>query len=230
MKSNNIKIGVLGGIGPEATAYFYTKLIENFQSTFHPLKNTGFPQIIINSIPAPELIYSGEIKDKDIVCYKKGIKDLNKHNPNFIVMICNTIYLFYKELQQISKSRILNIRECILKRINNLPQKDVYILGTPNTINGKLYYTKNKNYFNLNENDSLFISELVKKYNLGINKGLQADLFNKFLEKINTGDNIIILGCTELALMNRLNNKNIINTLNIMVEETLDLYQKQSKN
>lgn len=230
MKSNNIKIGVLGGIGPEATAYFYKKLIENFQSTFHPQKNAEFPQIIINSIPAPELIYSGEIKSGDVVCYKKGIRDLNKYSPDFIVMVCNTIHLFYKELQQISKSKILNIVECIIKRIEDLPQKDVYILGTPNTIKEKLYYTKNKNYFDINEKDSLFISELVEKYNLGIDKEMQADLFNKFLEKVNTGNNIIILGCTELALMNRANDKNVINTLDIMVEETLSLYKKQNKN
>ncbi len=230
MKSNNFKIGVLGGIGPEATAYFYEKLIENFQSTFHPQKNTEFPQIIINSIPAPELIYFGEIKYKDVFWYKKGIRDLNKHNPDFIVMVCNTIHLFYKELQQISKSKILNIAECILKRINDLPQKDVYILGTPNTITEELYYTKNKNYFGINEKDSLFISKLVKKYNLGIDRDIQADLFNKFLEKVNTDNNIIILGCTELALMNRVSDNNVINSLDIMVEETLSLYNKQNKN
>jgi len=230
MKSTNFKIGVLGGIGPEATVYFYKKLIENFQSTFHPQKNAEFPQIIINSIPAPELIYSGKIKAGDIVCYKKGIKDLNKHNPDFIIMVCNTIHLFYKELQQISKAKILNIRECILKRIDNLPQKDIYILGTPNTINEKIYYTKNKNYLDINEKDSLFISGLVEKYNLGIGKELQVNLFNNFLEKINTGNNIIILGCTELSLMNRVNEKNVISTLDIMVEETLSLYKKQNKN
>lgn len=230
MKSNNFKIGILGGIGPEATVYFYKKLIEDFQLTFKPQKNTEFPQIIINSIPAPELIYPGKIKSGDIACYKKGIKEINKHSPDFIVMVCNTIYLFYKELQQASKSKILNIREYILKRIDDLSQKDIYILGAPNTIKGGLYYTKNKNYIDINEKNRSFISEIVEKYNLGIDKELQIDLFNKFLEEINTGNNIIILGCTELALMNRANDKNVINTLDIMVEETLSLYKKQNKN
>ncbi len=50
------KIGILGGIGPEATGHFYLKLIKRLQETGRIKRNTDYPQIIINSIPAPELV------------------------------------------------------------------------------------------------------------------------------------------------------------------------------
>lgn len=225
MKSNNFKIGVLGGIGPEASAYFYRKFIEDFQSAFKPQKNTEFPEIIIDSIPATELVCSGNIKHKNLCRYKKGIINLNKHKPDFIVMICNTIHLFYNELQQISKSKILDISSSVLKRIGNLPQKNIYVLGTQSTTKEKLYHVKNKNYIKIDDKDILFIGELIRKYNLGIDKASQIDLFNKFMEKI-SNNNMVILGCTELALMNKTPGKNIVNTLDMMVEETLGLYRK----
>ena len=54
---NNFKIGILGGIGPEATGEFYNKLIKRLQEKDLIKSNKDFPQIFINSIPAPELIY-----------------------------------------------------------------------------------------------------------------------------------------------------------------------------
>lgn len=227
MKLNNFKLGVLGGIGPEATAHFYTKLIEDFQIDYKPHKNTEFPQIIINSIPAPELLYSGSIKDNDIVYYKNGIRDLNKHNPDFIIMVCNTIYLFYEELQRNSRAKILDIRKSVLEKIKCLPRTRVIVLGTPNTINKKLYFVEGRDYTDLSDKDVSSISELIKKYNLGINKELQINLFNKILLKNVKDGNIIILGCTELSLMNRTKSSSIIDTLDIMVEETLKLLLRQ---
>jgi hypothetical protein len=60
-----VRIGVLGGIGPEATGEFYNKLIAKFQERGLIKTNRDFPQIVINSIPAPELIYD-TISDEDL--------------------------------------------------------------------------------------------------------------------------------------------------------------------
>jgi aspartate/glutamate racemase len=66
-----IKIGVLGGIGPEATGEFYNKLISKLQDNGMIKSNSDFPQIIINRIPAPELI--DHASESDIEQYRKGI-------------------------------------------------------------------------------------------------------------------------------------------------------------
>src|SRR3989338_5655614 len=93
-----IKIGVLGGIGPEATGLFYLKLIKRLQDSGLIRDNQDFPQIIINSIPAPELIFD-KVENTDLEVYENGIQELDKMNPDFIVMVCNTIHLYHQSLQ-----------------------------------------------------------------------------------------------------------------------------------
>lgn len=221
MKSNNIKIGVLGGIGPEATSYFYKKLIEQIQSVLHPKRNTDFPQIIINSIPASELIYSKKISDEELSVYKKGIEDLNKHKPDFIVMVCNTIHLFYDDLQKVSNAKVINMREVILKRIADSGCGSVCILGTPSTISNNLYYAPGKKYLNLTKKQSSLITKIIENYNLGKKVNEQRQIFNKLLNNVRGKCDLMVLSCTELALLNENRDKKIMNSLDIMVEETI---------
>ena len=97
----------MGGIGPEATGEFYLKLIHKLQEKKLIKSNKDFPQIIINSIPAPELIQN-KISNKDLKQYINGLKELDKLKPDFIVMICNTIHLFYNNLQKYIKTPIID--------------------------------------------------------------------------------------------------------------------------
>src|SRR3989344_1847215 len=108
--SFNLKIGVLGGIGPEATAEFYSKLIQKLQEKNLIKTNKDYPQIIINSIPAPELIYE-RISKEDLKPYIRGLKELDKFNPDFIIMVCNTIHLYYDLLQKEIKTKIIDLRK-----------------------------------------------------------------------------------------------------------------------
>jgi aspartate racemase len=108
--AGGIRIGVLGGIGPEATGEFYSKLIAKLQEKGLIKSNKDFPQIVINSIPAPELIYD-EISDEELKVYIDGLKELDEFGVDFIVMVCNTIHLYYDKLQREVKTPILNLRE-----------------------------------------------------------------------------------------------------------------------
>lgn len=221
MKLNNIKIGVLGGIGPETTSFFYRKLIEKIQLDLHPTSNTEFPQIIINSIPAPELIYSKNISAEEILIYKKGIDELNELNPDFIIMACNTIHLFYDDLQKESKSKIINVQNSIIKIIKDSLNKKICILGTPSTLHNNLYYVPEGNYLKLNKKQILLLTSMVENYNLGLDKKDQRELFNKLLKEIDKKCEIIVLGCTELSLLNEKKDRKIISSLDIMVNETI---------
>jgi len=106
-----MKIGILGGIGPEATGYFYSTLINKLKKSGFIKKNKDYPQFFINSINAPELI-SLKVPNSDIQPYIDGIKELAMHKPDFIVMVCNTIHV-YRDLiiQKSGFSNILSLRE-----------------------------------------------------------------------------------------------------------------------
>jgi len=202
------RIGVLGGVGPEATSYFYFSLIKKLQEKGIK-SNTDLPQIIINSIPAPELLQYKHSK-KVIDAYLKGLKELELHNPDFIIMVCNTIHFYYDYLQKSITVPIIDIRKEVK---NKLHGRRHTVFGSRLTVK-KLY--KFENSINMNENDIKIINQAIFDFNRGLKPNI-----NYLCEKYhNRGAEQILLGCTELPLI--LKKPYTISTLDIMVEATVN--------
>jgi len=222
-------IGVLGGIGPEATGIFYRQFIEKLQNKGIIRKNCDFPQIIINSVPAPELIYD-TITDEDIQPYHDGLQELDSFNADFIVMVCNTIHLFHKELQSKLNSPILDLRE-ELKRI--LIQKDiesVLILGTPLTIKRELYKFEGIQCYTPTEEEMSMLSDAIFSFNRGINKDEQVKKVSVICRKyLDQGAQKVILGCTEFAAMLENTELPTINTIDVLVDATVNKFLEKKK-
>lgn len=71
-------IGLLGGMGPEASGYMYKKLIEMSVSDFGAKNNDQFPEIILCSVPVPDFISDYKNKQKALNMLKESVLDLNK--------------------------------------------------------------------------------------------------------------------------------------------------------
>jgi aspartate/glutamate racemase len=101
-----VKVGVLGGIGPGATGMFYCGLIRRLQERGLIRSNRDYSQIVVNSIPAPELIHD-DITGRDLRPYVEGLKELDCFGVDFIVMVCNTIHLFHGNCKEKSRRQFL---------------------------------------------------------------------------------------------------------------------------
>ena len=218
---NTKKIGVLGGIGPEATGEFYNKLIRGLREKGTIKSNKDFPQIVINSIPAQELIYD-EISDEELQPYINGLKELEKFGVDFIVMVCNTIHLYYDKLQSEINTPILDLREELRELLKIKEIKSNFIIGTPSTIKQGLYKFRDIKSFEPDEEEMKQLTISIFKFNKGTQKQEQVKNVKKICEKyLSDGAETIILGCTEFAVM--LGDENIptINTINVLVEATI---------
>jgi len=211
----------LGGIGPEATGIFYNKLIKRLQEKRLIKNNRDYPQIFINSIPAPELIYD-KISKKDLNIYIEGLKQLEENKVDFIVMVCNTIHLFYGKLQKEIKTPILDLRNELKKSLAENKIKTVTILGTPSTIKKGLYKFDGIKYINPSVKEMKQLTDSIFNFNKGNETNKQTEVVKKICQKyLEKGSEIVVLGCTELALM--LSNKNLptIDTIDVLVESTI---------
>lgn len=221
MKLQNNIIGVLGGIGPASTGEFYLNLISKLQEGGLVKSNVDFPQIIINSIPAPELIYE-KISDKDLDLYIKGLKELDEFGVDFIVMVCNTIHLFYEKLQNEIRVPIIDLR----KELNNLlikkKVKSIVVLSTFMTKKQGLYQFAGFEYFNLDKRDEELITKAIFNFNKGLKKTRQICTVKEIAEKyLDKGAEIVVLGCTELALMLKDIDIPKINTIEVLSGATI---------
>lgn len=181
--SKNVKIGVLGGIGPEATAEFYSKLIKALQKRGLIKSNADYPQIIINSIPAPELIHR-KISDTDIKPYAEGLKFLEKSGADFIVMVCNTIHLYYDTLQKKIKTPILDLRQEVKQILVKSGIKSALVLGTPAAIKLGLCRFKGIKTFEPSQEEMKQITGVIFNFNKGIDKKHHRRFSRIYVEQI----------------------------------------------
>tara|TARA_Y100000310_G_scaffold267681_1_gene279772 strand:- start:10676 stop:11365 length:690 start_codon:yes stop_codon:yes gene_type:complete len=224
------KIGVLGGIGPEATGNFYLKLITRLQEEGLIKSNQDFPQIFINSIPAPELIFDN-ISGEDLLPYVQGLKELDKLNPDFIVMVCNTIHLFYDRLQKEVNTPIINLKQELKDSLTKRGIDSVFIIATPNCIKQGLYRFNGLKIFEPNDKEMNKLTDAIFNFNKGLNKQAQVKLVKSICQKyLNKGAKTVILGCTEFAVM--LGNETFpkINTIDVLVEAVVEVIPKHFYN
>ena len=215
------RIGVLGGIGPEATGEFYNKLISRLQEKGLIKSNKDFPQVIINSIPAPELIYD-EISDEELEDYIIGLKELDRFKVDFILMVCNTIHLYYDRLQKKINTPLLNLKKELRDKLLRENMKSVLVIGTPSTIKQGLYRFEGIKTFEPDKNEMKILTKAIFNFNKGMNKELQVHKTKKICEKyLEKGAETVILGCTEFAVL--LDNEKIpkINTIDVLVESAI---------
>jgi aspartate racemase len=214
-----VKIGILGGIGPEATAEFYGKLIRNLQRSGRVRSNVDFPNIMINSINAPELIKE-EVSDEDLQHYITGLKQLDAMDVNFIVMACNTIHLFHRQLQSHISARILDLREEVRKYSLNHGFRKILVLGTISTIEKGLYEFKGIETMRPSKEELNVLAAAI--YSMNSTGIVEKEAVEKICERYeNLGAQVTILGCTELGVMLG-GRKNRIDTMDILADAVME--------
>ena len=135
-------VGVIGGLGPETTSEFYLDIVFSCQKK----SITSRPGIIISSVPLPYQI------EEDLITKNKGVeryipylvneaKKLEKAGADFIVMPCNSLHVFIKEIRKAVKIPVLSIIEETVKFLKKNKLKRVGIVSTSATIKNKLYET-----------------------------------------------------------------------------------------
>ena len=221
-------IGVLGGMGPIATAYFFEKILEITASD----TDQGHIKIIIDSNPKipdrTKAILRGDKSPFPLL--KETALNLERANVDFIVIPCVTAHYFLKELQLSINIPILNMIKETVKEIQvNLPRvKKVGLLCTTGTIKTELYQellgkikvdvispdvTEQRSIM-----DTIYGREGIKAgYLSGKPKG---DIIKVAKRLIRRGAEAIIIGCTEISMVIKEKDVTvpIIDSLDILVK------------
>ena len=212
-------IGILGGIGAEASAEFYKHLIQKIQEKNIVKQNTDYPHIIINSIPAEELY----IANPNLQPYLEGLKELESAGASFIVMICNTAHVFYEQFQKEINIPLLDLRKEVTAFLNKKDINSITLLATKTTVDANLFQPKQKQ--NILENaEFIFLHELITDYQKRKNRE-NIEKFRLIATKYAKKSDMLISACTELSLMLQPLNIPFIDTMDILVEATIKAWK-----
>jgi aspartate racemase len=199
-------IGILGGMGPEATAEFYLRIIKLFQKRKGAKFNSDFPEMIIDSIPLPahNVAPSSTDKNEVIELLKQSCQKLEQAGAEFIVIPCNTVHEHIAEMRlsvSVSVESILEATAMCVKKEGRKP----LILGTSTTRHLRLYektlQEQGIDSDALKDHEQKVVDEILMRVVSGKGNSKDGQKIKQLIERYKKDCDAIILGCTEIPLV-----------------------------
>ena len=230
-------LGVLGGMGPMATAQFLKNVID---MTDAKCDQEHIPMLVSNHTTIPdrtEFILDNS-KENPVPILVKDALTLEKAGVCGLAMPCNTAHYFFEEIQKAVNIPVLHIVEETVKFIANRDksQKKVGILATKGTLASGVYQDFCKKYDLVPIEPSKGVSNMLMDiiYNkVKQGKPVSASEFLAVIDDmINDGCDVVVLGCTELSVIKsdlKLNQHNIVDSLDVLSKCSIELCEKKVK-
>ena len=136
---NQKTIGILGGMGPEATLECFDKIIKNTPAN----RDQDHLRVVIDSNPkVPDrtaaIIGNGE---SPVPAMAAGCRTLERAGADFIIIPCVSAHVFLADLRRQTNLPILSIFDVVAETIaRDYPEiKTLGLLGTTGTVSGGLF-------------------------------------------------------------------------------------------
>ncbi|HHW17710.1 MAG TPA: amino acid racemase [Firmicutes bacterium] len=197
-------IGILGGMGPEATCDLFLKIIKSTPAR----KDQDHIRVIIDSNP--------EIPDRTAYILGKGTdprpyliataKNVEKAGASFIAIPCNTAHYFYDDIRSAVSIPVLHIMEEVARSVKGKVKK-AGLLASTGTVKTGLYERA------LNEvgiemtvpegRDQDKVMEAIYLVKAGKLEEAKAIALEQGKLLVSQGVEVVIAGCTEIPLILR---------------------------
>jgi aspartate racemase len=208
-------IGILGGMGPEATAELYLRIIRIFQRNGAKY-DKDFPEILILNLPLPDVVERPDKDSKIRDILVKSVKKLESNGADFVAIPCNSVSYFISDMRKAVSIPILSIPE-LVKGVN------LGVLGTEFTIKKRLY----GNIINPTKKQQKQITKIVLNILSGKKTKEDKDILINIIEDLKSkGAEKVILGCTELPLI--IKRSDTINTIDVLSKEVFRMYKSRA--
>lgn len=201
-------IGVLGGLGPQATMDFESHIHTVSQKLIPQFENQGYPPMIVQYLRHAPMIFKQGVP---VVPLKpdprllEGVRKLSNIS-DILVIPSNTPYFFISEIEKAFSGKVLNMIQITIDQVKNKKVKKVGILAIGHTLKSGLYQ---KPLENLGISYEVITDEIANKLDkaiFGIMEGKDREESYKIMNEAltylrNKKVDCIILGCSELPLL-----------------------------
>lgn len=219
-------LGILGGLGPMATVYFYELLTSKTKA----FSDQDHIDIIISSratTPDRSSYITGKSKESPLPVMIDEACRLESGGADLLVMPCNTAHYFYDELTRTVKIPFINIVDETVKYCKSHGYRKVGILATEGTVYAGAYQKiceKNGIEYALPSEENQ--KKLQKIIFENIKQGKSADmvLFSEITAELKEKScDAVILGCTELSLIKKDEHlgKEFVDSMEVLAEVTI---------
>lgn len=204
MNKQKKTLGILGGLGPMSSVYFY-KLITEHTKANCDQEHIDVVLISGASIPDRTEFITGKSKVSPLPAMKAGIHKLSTAGAEIIAVPCNTAHYFYSELKKDSPVPVLNIIEETVKQAKKTGAKKLGIMATDGTVKAGSYQKVCDEHgiayaIPCAESQAVLMDIIYNSVKCA--KTPDMEKFRKVARELNgAGCDILVLGCTELSLL-----------------------------
>jgi len=195
-------LGIIGGMGVQATSYFYDKL--------HSMQNVSSEQeyidTLIYSIPStPDRtnFITGKSKESPLNSLLRAVKTLESANASLIVMPCITAHYFHNELATSTNIPVLNLPSIVASNVMRSGIKKVELFATDGTLKSRVFHSA----FEKTDVELITPSPAMQSTVMEIIYEIKkSGKLNSYAREciqrlcISSSADKIILGCTELCI------------------------------
>jgi aspartate racemase len=207
--SDKKTIGILGGMGSVASVNLYDQIIKKAQQEYGAKEDHEFPPIILYNLPLVGLGASGiSESNTDIVKSQliDGVGKLEKWGSDFIVIACNTVHKFHKEMQESINIPVVNILDETADEVWHAGYRNVGVVSSNSSNRWGLYKEvlerKGINAISMSEEQGQKVEQVIADVMTGLHLGKDRDVLKSVVVDLEKrGAEGVILGCTELPLV-----------------------------
>ncbi len=211
-------IGILGGIGPEATAQLYLEIIRIFQQKYGAQYDADFPEMILLNLPLPDVV-EGKGSPEEIKKFlQRGARKLEQAGADFIAIPCNTAMAFLADLQEAVSIPLVNIVEETAAFVRRKGLAKVGIVATEMTLRSGIYpLALEKELLEPSLEQKGRITKIILNLLSGRKKDEDKAELKEIIKDLQSREaEAVILGCTELPLL--FTSENTIDTIKVLAE------------
>lgn len=222
-------VGIIGGLGPETTAEFYLDVVFSCAKK----DKTVRPPIVISSVPLPykieeDLILNSFGMERYIPFLIAEAQRLEKSGADFLVMPCNSLHVFIKDIREAVHIPVLSIIEETIKFLKHKQLHSVGIVSTSATIKNKLYEIacaeNNISYVTPDDFQQAKMGKFILNLVTGQQKNRDREEFIAIINEFeNKKVDCVILACTDLQLLiPHHDTLKIFDTMKILADATVE--------
>jgi len=198
-------VGILGGMGPEATVDFFHKLTIHTPAKF----DQQHLHVIIYSDPKVPDRTAAILNDgqSPLPFLVEGCKSLERAGADFIVIPCVTAHYFLNDLRKETKLPILSILDAVGENLSGYYPKIriVGLMGTSGTLESGLFQKRMSmdgiQCIVCSDNIQEEVMEAIYSIKEGLNREELTTTLTSAAEFLtNSGAEGIVAGCTEIPL------------------------------
>ena len=219
MNTKPIHIGIIGGMGPQASVLLHNLIIKACTDKLGVRECHEFPLVTHVSAPIVDFISNSKLGHKNKQLLRNAVKSLRVTPVDIAVIACNSAHLFLDEVPELGQLPLITLPGSVVEKAQKCGAKRLGLLSTSVTVKTGLYEKYAKSHeleLIVPDSASLKNADCIIRATIAGQSGENEVVeLKKMIDELRErGAQRVALGCTELSvIMHDRSDDNLIDAL-----------------